>query len=979
MSKPIKKKITSAKNLVEDQLMGDGYNNFTAKLGLNTENLSSIATYTLGNLISRNHVQLESIYRTSWIAGQVIDTVAEDMTKEGIMMMSKLSPDDIQKMSASLTELGIWQKLCSTIKWARLYGGAIAVMLIDGADYTKPFDATKVRKGSFKGLAVFDRWQLEPSYNDLVTELGPDMGKPKFYTILPAMETMSTIKVHYSRVIRLEGIEMPYYQKKYDNLWGMSVIERMLDRLMAFDSATQGAAQLIYKAHLRVVQIDGLRQALAMGGKTESAVIKQFQYIRLMQSNEGITLLDKNDTFTPHQYTFSGLADMLIQFGQQISGAVNIPLVRLFGQSPSGFNSGEADLRNYYDNVGKLQESMLRMPVHKILETLCMSVNGKPLPDDFEFDFNSLWQPSEVEKSQIVNNDVSALNIAFQAGMITKKIAMKELAQRSHVTGRFSNITDEDIEKAEEEPPEHQGMGGLGEEENQEVDLKGLQEKLGQKEPEPEADDVVEKKSLEQLEMELNGLGGSEGKTLEGLEAELRKLDPPTLEQLEKELSKLGPEPTFEQLEEALRNIKVNTDPELMQLEKQLNEIDTSMPITPTKKMTIDNKGLLSRAWDSFKRIFTGDKQIHAPKGGVTVKGKKFKGGEFIPAAGGFAAAYKKMQKEGSAAKQAPAAKKSTKKTSLAAKKLDKKKLMALKQNLKAISKKEGTRRTVRTAEFKHARRNAEGKLVMGDGKPLPKHLQHVAIPPAWKNVLINPDKNGKCWLIGFDENGKRGGSVYSPKHVSERDVRKDAMLSDLNNNLDVVLKQLDEGQKSKETYQKALITKVLVLTGARIGSSEEALSPKGKTYGVSTLEGRHIVQQKDGSVTLDFIGKRNKRNIYVVNDKQVVRELLKLKQRTGDNGRLFSEKYNDVLGYVGELDGGGFTPHNFRTKIAIDLAMDTIASMPAPTNLKEYKKAMKKVAVVVGERLNDTPATALKSYIVSSVWADWKTKAGIE
>ena len=567
-----------------------------------------------------------------------------------------------------------------------------------------------------------------------------------------------------------------------------------------------------------------------------------------------------------------------------------------------------------------------------------------------------------MEKSQIVNADVTALNTAFQSGMITKKIAMKELAQNSHITGRFSHITDEDIEKAEEEPPEHQGMGGLGEEENQEVDLDNLEKQLAEIEsnPEPEQDDKIEEKTLEQLEKEI------------------LNLDPPTLEQLEAELSKLGPELTIEQLEETLRSIKVNQDPELLQLEKQLSEINTNAPITPAKKMTTD-KGLFARAWDSFKRIFTGDEQLRAPKGGVTVKGKKFKGGEFIPAAGGFAAAYKKMQKEGSAAKQAPAAKKSTKKTSLAAKKLDKKKLMALKQNLKAISKKEGTRRTVRTAEFKHARRNAEGKLVMGDGKPLPKHLQHVAIPPAWKNVLINPDKNGKCWLIGFDENGKRGGSVYSPKHVSERDVRKDAMLSDLNNNLDVVLKQLDEGQKSKETYQKALITKVLVLTGARIGSSEEALSPKGKTYGVSTLEGRHIVQQKDGSVTLDFIGKRNKRNIYVVNDKQVVRELLKLKQRTGDNGRLFSEKYNDVLGYVGELDGGGFTPHNFRTKIATDLAMDTIASMPAPTNLKEYKKAMKKVAVVVGERLNDTPATALKSYIVSSVWADWKTKAGIE
>lgn len=972
MSKITKRKVTTIKNLVQDQLMGDGYQNFTAKLGLQTENLSSVGTYTLGSLISRNHVQLEAIYRTSWIAGQVIDTIAEDMTKEGIMMTSKMSPDDIQAINANLTELDIWSKICSTIKWARLYGGAIAVMLIDGADYEKPFDIKKVRKGSFKGLAVFDRWQLEPSYNDLITELGPDMGKPKFYTILPAMETMSSQKVHYTRVIRLEGIEMPYYQRKYDNLWGMSVIERMLDRLMAFDSATQGAAQLIYKAHLRVVQIEGLRSALAMGGKTEAAVIKQFQYIRLMQTNEGITLLDKNDEFTPHQYTFSGLAEMLIQFGQQISGAVNIPLVRLFGQSPSGFSTGESDLRNYYDNVHKLQETMLRASMHKLLEIMSMSVLSKTLPDDFEFQFKNLWQLDEAQKSQIANQDVTTVNTAFQSGLITKKIGMQELAQNSHATGRFSHITDEDIENAKEEPPEHQGMGGLGEEENQKVDVEGLQNKIN--EPAPEADNTAEEKSLEQLESELNGL-----KSLEDLEKELQSLNPVTLEQLEEELKKLGAEPSIEQLEEALQNIKLNSDdPELLKLEKELKGILLTSE-TPAKKMTTD-KGFVARAWSAIKRLFTKDERLRAPKGGVTVKGKKFTGGEFIPSVGGYAAEYKKMQKEGNATANKPGEASKKIKSTKQAVKVDKNKLAVLKANLKAKAAQEGTRRTVKTAEFGHATRNKDGKLTMANGKPLPQHLQHVAIPPAWQNCLINPDPKGKCWLIGFDENRKRVGSIYNAKHVAERDVKKDAMLHDLNKNLPVIFKQIDEGQKKKETFQKALITKTLAITGARIGSNEEALGKEGvKVYGVSTLEGRHVVPQKDGSVKLDFMGKRNKRNVYVVKDKRTVAMLLKLKQKAGNKNRIFGERYDDVLNYVKELDGGGFTPHNFRTKIATDLAIETVASMPAPTNLKEYKKALKKVAVVVGERINDTPATALKSYIVSSVFADWKTKAGIE
>ena len=146
---------------------------------------------------------------------------------------------------------------------------------------------------------------------------------------------------------------IPYYQKIYENYWGLSVIERIYDRLVSYDSATLGASQLLYKAYLRVVQIEGLRQALAAGGAVEAAVIKQFKYIRQMQNIEGITMLDSKDIFTGHNYSFSGISELLIQFGQQISGAIDIPLVRLFGQSPAGFNTGESDLRNYYDKINR--------------------------------------------------------------------------------------------------------------------------------------------------------------------------------------------------------------------------------------------------------------------------------------------------------------------------------------------------------------------------------------------------------------------------------------------------------------------------------------------------------------------------------------------------------------------------------------------------------------------------------------------------
>ena len=949
----------SIKRIVEDQLMGDSYNNFTAKLGLSTENLSSQGRHTYGNMISRQRALLEIIYRTSWIAGQVVDTIAEDMTKEGIEMFSELSPDHIQQMQSKMSELEIMPKMCENIKWSRLYGGSIAVLLIEGANYETPLNINRVGKGQFKGLAVFDRWQIEPSLMDLITEVGPMMGMPKYYTVMPSMETLSGEKIHHSRVIRLDGIRMPYFQRRIDNFWGMSIVERLYDRLLAFDSATTGAAQMLYKAYLRVVQIEGLRTALGMGGSAEQAVIKQFQYIRLMQSQEGITLLDGKDQFSTHQYAFAGVSDVLIQFGQQISGATNIPLVRLFGQSPAGFSTGESDLRNYYDHISKLQENHLRSSVGKILEILSMSCLGKPLPDDFDFEFSSLWEMSDTEKAQVASTDANTLNTLFQSGIITKKIAMKELLQQSRLTGRFTNITDEDIENAIEEPPEHQGMGQKQEPPvkagKQELDLSELEAELKKlDQPEPEQDDV--EVSIESLEKELQLLGGQ------------------TLEQLEKELQAITiGEKTFSELEAELKELGLS-DNSIEMLEKQLAEIKLPAPL---KKMPVTDRG---QSFENAVRQSFGITIDKKEEKWITIQGKEASrkvkldengniiGGDLPKAAQGkklnqLEKVYKKENKK--------ADKKPNKKE----------KINQLKASLKKTNKSEpGVKRSKSTANFIYGKRDENGKLKFAGGKALPEHLKGKAMAPGYTAWLVNPDPKGKLWALGFNDEKGTKCWLYSDDHNSKKGHKKDFMVRDLDKNIKVIHNQIDEGIKAKDSNQRdiSLIAKTLVVTGARIGSSKDPLGVNGRTYGISTLEARHIVKEGD-KVLLKFIGKDSKENIYEVEDKKTAKELLKVKQGKKPTEPLFDSKYTHILDYVKQLDGGDFTPKNFRTKIGTDLAIQTIKKMEAPTNEKEYKKMVKEVATIVATRLNNGVGVALKDYIVPSVWADWKIKAGVE
>lgn len=428
----------------------DSFLNATSSLGWGANNQASASTYAL-TYQSRNRVTLEAAYRGSWVVRAACDALPEDMTRAGIEL-SGMEPEDISLIERDMMRMAIWDALCDTGKWANLYGGCIAVMLIDGQDMATPLDPDRIAKGQFKGLLVLDRWTISPPVNDVVTEYGPDMGKPVYYNVIADYAAIPKAKIHYTRVIRLDGADLPFYQRVSENGWGLSVLEPMWDRLIAFDSASVGAGQLIYKAHLRTMTIDGLRDIIAMGGPALAGLKAQIEFTRLAQSNEGITLVDGKDKFEAHTYSFAGLSDMLTQFAQQLCGALGIPFTRLFGQSPTGLNAtGEGEMKQWHEKVKQTQERRLRNPLHRLLAVMSMSTLGKPLADDFGFEFRNLQEASEVEKADIASKKVDAVTKAVDAGVQKASAAMKDLKASAPITGLFGSITDEDINEAEEQ------------------------------------------------------------------------------------------------------------------------------------------------------------------------------------------------------------------------------------------------------------------------------------------------------------------------------------------------------------------------------------------------------------------------------------------------------------------------------------------------------------------------------------------------
>lgn len=438
----------------------DGFANFASRLGLQQQNSFSFGTYIL-NLVTRNRVKLESAYRGSWVVGQMVDSVADDMTRAGIDITTSEDETRIQEIKVAMSRLQIWQSLNKVIKWGRLYGGSIGVMDIEGQDNSTPLDPDTVGGGQFKGIVVYDRWQLNPDLTTVI-DSGPEMGLPEYYYITTNnnindpmdMDIDGGLKIHHSRCIRYIGIELPFFQAITEMMWGESILERVWDRLIAFDSTTMSIANLVERASNRTVKVDQLRDVIASGGKAMEGLLSQFDMMREFQTNEGLTLLDKEDEYQTDSYTFAGVDLVLLGFAQQLSGASQIPLVRLFSQTPTGMSAtGESDIRMYYDSINAQQESKLRNPMEVLMSVLYKSEFDQPKPEDFQFSFTPLWQMSAMDKASIAKLNTETIIGAFAEGLTKRSTAMKELRAISDDTGIFSNITDEDIDELDNDLP----------------------------------------------------------------------------------------------------------------------------------------------------------------------------------------------------------------------------------------------------------------------------------------------------------------------------------------------------------------------------------------------------------------------------------------------------------------------------------------------------------------------------------------------
>lgn len=458
----IKEKLKSQSEVLNKLYTMDAFQNQMARLGFGQPNLNEGADYPLTRM-SQNYNLFTSLYRSSWIVRKIVDVFPSDMVKNWIKFNSSLDPEKISKINSVIRKTKTKEKIKEGLRWARLYGGAAGLILIDGdEDLSEPLDYDTIMLDDYKGLLIFDRWngiypdiELEDDISD------EEYGYPKYYSIslseannnlMLSYNKQDLVKVHHSRIVRFNGRDLPLWERQAEMFWGESEIEIVFEELKKRDNTSANIASLIFLANIRVLKMNDLGQLLgASTQKAQENLYKVLQAQNQLMSNMGIYVMDKDDDFGSEQYSFGGLNDIYESFMLDIAGACEMPVTKLFGREPAGFNStGESDLTQYYDTLEEKQETYLQSIIDKLLPIIFMSTLGA-IPEDLDWEFNPCMNVNSKDLADLAQSMASPIFEAFNAGLITKEIALKELKQQNEKTGMWSNITDEDIENAKNE------------------------------------------------------------------------------------------------------------------------------------------------------------------------------------------------------------------------------------------------------------------------------------------------------------------------------------------------------------------------------------------------------------------------------------------------------------------------------------------------------------------------------------------------
>lgn len=371
---------------------GDGWMNVVTGLGVLGRDKRKSSTVSYQPMIEQD---ADDLYSADDIAAKIVDLLPEEAFREGFKIIGLESEDKSELLMEQLKKTGAIEALQKGWQQARLYGGSGVFMVTQNlTQLGKPFTIGE----KISAYTVLTRWELFPDFQSIQSDLRkPNFGMPMAYRFQPRMMSTNTSEmIHASRLIRFDGVDLPQRQKIQNQYWGDSILNRLEDCIRNYSTSHDSAATILQDFRIAVFKIKNLADQIAQGN--DAAVIKRLQMVDIARSVARAVVIDgEGEDFEYKSGTVTGLTEIIDKLAQRLVAGSRMPHTILLGESPSGSNAtGNSTTMAWYDYVSAQQESILKPRLKTVIELVAAGM-AIELGDDWDVEFNPLWQMDEKE------------------------------------------------------------------------------------------------------------------------------------------------------------------------------------------------------------------------------------------------------------------------------------------------------------------------------------------------------------------------------------------------------------------------------------------------------------------------------------------------------------------------------------------------------------------------------------------------------
>ena len=396
---------------------------------------------------------LTLFYEGNGLFAKIIDAPAEEAVKHGFTLEDVSDQTLIDFYQEALEELDFEETAMTAIKWARLYGGSIAVMLInDGRGLEEPLDWSNIR--SIDDIRVYDRSVIQPDYDSMFSydprdpfrTRGSRLGMPERYQVLSMYGTFtgddSRCLVFRNGVLP-EGASNSVYQ-----FWGQPEYVRINKAIRDAEVAHGSAPKLLDRSVQAIYKMKDLAAELATE-EGEDRLLKRLQIIDMARGMMNSIAIDsEGEEYDFRTFQFSGVNDVIGASCNMLSAVSSIPQVILFGQKVGGLGNGDdTSMENWYNYVERNQKRMLKGNTRYLLSIIFQAGLATGEVDEvpkIKVSFNPLWSMSDTEKADL---ELKREQVKLAKAQTTQAYVSMQALDPTEVRKKLADSDEYDVEK----------------------------------------------------------------------------------------------------------------------------------------------------------------------------------------------------------------------------------------------------------------------------------------------------------------------------------------------------------------------------------------------------------------------------------------------------------------------------------------------------------------------------------------------------